>query len=163
MYVRIQVCVKLQKYFLYLPEWKGKRVFFSCNSPWWKHFLLFIFQLGQAKSVPVISIQCFLYQEWDNACCHKMTNCTKYAAEYVITLSISWLAIVFLNHGENRPGQFYFSGPFLIRQRTALFFFSWYSNSVFSTHPFSELYYHTPITSKLASVKTVWTEQRGAL
>lgn len=55
----------------------------------------------------------------DRACCHKMTNYSKHA----ITLSISCPDILFLNCGKNGPGQFNFSGLFLMRPRPAFLLF----------------------------------------
>lgn len=111
------------------PVWmKGEMLALQlCFTPRWKYFhvvfLLFHFPAWSSKihscqfnwMLLVLSST----SHRDGACCQKMTNCPKYALKYAITLSISCLVIVFLDWGENGPGQFNFSGLFLIRPQAA--------------------------------------------
>lgn len=123
------------------PVWmKGEILAFQlCYSPRWKHFMLRSC-LSFSSMVKQNSFNAFCIRSRtihrDRAFCQKMTNYPKYA----FTLSISCPVIVFLTRDENGPGQFNFSGLFLIWPQAALkSICSLYFKDVFSTHCFFEM------------------------
>lgn len=144
---------------------------FSCVTPPDENRLSFLSFSSLDKENSFLSVQfnAFCIESsaiyWKGVCCQKMTNCSKYAPKYAITLSISCPVVVFLSCGENGPGQFNLSGLLLISfygqllycLSVCLFFSSFYLIDVFSMHPFFGPWSAAHInTFELSCVKTAW-------